>query len=60
MPLFKSTLDPYNKLCVNKDTKIHMPKLKIDDDLDIVSFDDKEVVSRTAPLNGYSKVNPAF
>lgn len=35
-------VDSYNKLCVNKDTKIHMPKLKIDDDLDIVSFDDKE------------------
>lgn len=36
-------VDSYNKLCVNKDTKIHMPKLKIDDDLDIVSFDDKEM-----------------
>ena len=36
-------VDSYNKLCVNKDTKIHMPKLKIDDDLDIVFFDDKEI-----------------
>lgn len=36
-------VDSYNKLCVNKDTKIHMPKLKIDDDLDIVAFDDKEI-----------------
>lgn len=36
-------VDSYNRLCINKDTKIHMPKLKIDDDLDIVSFDDKEV-----------------
>ena len=36
-------VDSYNKLCINKDTKIHMPKLKIDDDLDIVSFDDKEI-----------------
>ena len=36
-------IDSYNKLCVNKDTKIHMPKLKIEDDLDIVSFDDKEI-----------------
>ena len=36
-------VDSYNKLCVNKDTKIHMPKLKIEDDLDIVSFDDKEI-----------------
>lgn len=36
-------VDLYNKLCVNKDTKIHMPKLKMDDNLDIVSFDDKEI-----------------
>ena len=36
-------VDSYNKLCVNKDTKIHMQKLKIEDDLDIVSFDDKEI-----------------
>lgn len=36
-------VDSYNRLCVNKDTKIHMPKLKIDDDLDVVSFDDKEI-----------------
>lgn len=36
-------VDSYNRLCINKDTKIHMPKLKIDDDLDIVSFDDKEI-----------------
>lgn len=36
-------VDSYNKLCINKDTKIHMPKLKIDDDLDIVFFDDKEI-----------------
>ena len=36
-------VDSYNKLCINKDTKIHMPKLKIDDDLDIVSFDEEEM-----------------
>lgn len=36
-------VDSYNMLCVNKDTKIHMPKLKIDDDLNIVSFDDKQL-----------------
>ncbi len=28
----------YNKLCVNKDTKIHMPKSRVDERLDIVSF----------------------
>lgn len=33
----------YNKLCINKDTKIHMPKLKIDDDLDIVAFSKEEL-----------------
>lgn len=36
-------VDSYNRLCINKDTKIHMPKLKIDDDLDIVSFDEREI-----------------
>lgn len=36
-------VDAYNKLCVNKDTKIHMPKLKIDDDLDIVAFSQEEI-----------------
>lgn len=36
-------VDSYNKLCVNKDTKIHMPKLKADDDTDIVAFNRKEL-----------------
>lgn len=36
-------VEAYNKLCVNKDTKIHMPKLKIDDDLDIVAFTKEEL-----------------
>lgn len=31
-------VDAYNKLCVNKDTKIKMPKLRVDDDTDIVVF----------------------
>jgi len=35
--------DSYNKLCKNKDTKIHMPKLKTDDDLDIVAFSREEI-----------------
>lgn len=30
--------DNYCKLCKNKDTKIHMPKLKDEDDTDIVAF----------------------
>ena len=36
-------VDSYNKLCINKDTKIHMPKLKIDVDLDIVYFNEKQM-----------------
>lgn len=36
-------VDSYNKLCINKDTKIHMPKLKTDDDLDIVAFSKEEL-----------------
>lgn len=44
-------VDIYNKLCINKDTKIHMPKLKIDEDTDIVSFDEQEIER----LNEYFK-----
>lgn len=36
-------VNTYNKLCVNKDTKIHMPKLKTDDDIDIVAFNRDEL-----------------
>ena len=36
-------VDTYNKLCVNKNTKIHMPKLKTDDDTDIVAFSKEEL-----------------
>ncbi len=36
-------VDTYNKLCVNKSTKIHMPKLKRDDDTDIVAFSREEL-----------------
>lgn len=32
------SIDYYNMMCVNKNTKIHMPKMKIDEDTDIVSF----------------------
>ena len=35
-------IDEYDRLCKNKDTKIHMPKLKVDEDLDIVAFTDEE------------------
>ena len=42
--------DSYNKICKNKDTKIHMPKMKVDDDTDIVAFSKEE----TAILAGSS------
>ena len=37
-------VDSYNKLCVNKDTKIHMPKLRVDDDTDIVAFNRSQLL----------------
>ncbi len=36
-------VDSYNKLCVNKSTKITMPKQKTDDDMDIVAFSKQEL-----------------
>ena len=44
-------IDTYNELCVNKDTKIRMPKLKTDDDMDIVAFSRAEL----AVLDEYFK-----
>lgn len=35
--------DTYHKLCKNKDTKIHMPKMKDEDDTDIVAFSRDEI-----------------
>lgn len=36
-------VDIYNKLCVNKDVRICMPKMKIDEDTDIVAFDCEQI-----------------
>ena len=44
-------VDTYNKLCVNKNTKIHMPKLKTEDDTDIIAFSKEEL----ARLDEYFK-----
>lgn len=44
-------VDTYNTLCVNKNTKIHMPKMKVDEDEDIVSFS----VEETEALDKYFK-----
>lgn len=35
-------VDVYNKLCVNKDIRIHMPKMKVDEDTEIVAFSKEE------------------
>ena len=37
-------IDIYNRLCINKDTKIHMPKMKVDEETDIVYFNDTEIL----------------
>ena len=44
-------VNTYNTLCVNKNTKIHMPKMKVDEDEDIVSFS----VEDTLKLDKYFK-----
>ena len=37
------SVDIYSKLCMNKDTKIKMPKLKTDEDTEIVTFSEGEI-----------------
>ncbi len=44
-------VDTYNTLCVNKNTKIHMPKRKIDEDDEIVAFS----IEETKALDEYFK-----
>lgn len=36
-------VDDYNRLCVNKDTRIQMPKMKSEDDTDIVAFSKEQL-----------------
>lgn len=36
-------INTYNKLCVNKNSKIHMPKMKTDEDMEIVIFSNEEM-----------------
>ncbi len=36
-------VDSYHRLCVNKDSKIHMPKQKIDEETDIVYFNPEQM-----------------
>ena len=37
--------EQYDKFCKNKDTKIHMPKMKIDEDTDIVTFSNEQMIT---------------
>jgi integrase len=48
-------VDKYNTFCVNKNTKIHMPKIKFDKDEDVVSFS----VEETDALDIYFKYTNA-
>ena len=36
--------EQYDRLCQNRDTKIHMPKMKVDEDTDIVTFSDEQMI----------------
>ena len=45
------SIDRYAKLCVDKGTKIHMPKMKIDEDQDIKTF----TMEQTDMLDAYFK-----
>lgn len=45
-------VDEYNKLCVNKDTRIKMPKQKSEDDTDIVAFSRTELESMDEYFEG--------
>lgn len=44
-------IDTYNKLCVTKEARIKMPKMKTDEDLDIVAYDSEQ----TLTLDNYFK-----
>ncbi|MBO5111353.1 MAG: site-specific integrase [Clostridia bacterium] len=45
-------MDIYSKLCKNKDTKIHMPAMKDEDDLDIVAFSKEELATMDKYFKG--------
>ena len=38
------SVEQYDRLCQNKDTRIHMPRMKVDEDTDIVIFSNEEMV----------------
>ena len=44
--------EQYDKLCKNKDTKIHMPKMKTDEENDIVIFTDEQMITLSDYFKG--------
>lgn len=44
--------EQYEKLCKNKDTKIHMPKMKTDEENDIVTFTDEQMITLSDYFKG--------
>ncbi len=44
--------EQYDKLCKNKDTKIHMPKMKVDEETDIVTFSDEQMIKLSDYFTG--------
>jgi len=45
-------IDTYNKLCVNKETKIQMPKIRSDDDLEIEAYSPEKLSELDAYFRG--------
>ena len=45
-------VDTYNKLCVNKSSRIRMPKLKTEDDMEIVAFSKEQLCLLDAYFKG--------
>lgn len=48
-------VDTYNKLCVNKDARISMPRMKVDEETDIVAYSREQI----AELDKYFSVTNA-
>ena len=45
-------VNAYNKLCVNKDVRISMPKMKIDEETDIVAYSREQIVELDKYFSG--------
>ena len=45
-------VDTYNKLCVNKDARICMPKMKVDEDTDIVAYSREQIAELDKYFSG--------